>query len=332
MWPFKRKASSTGTYTEQVLDSVYQATLEQPANGMVAAMAGIANLYGVKLAECTYDGPPQITTRHLLDIGRDIPRLGCSHLVIVPEGNSYKLVRPIRADKISGAGWQVTLREGFKDRTLKLLDREIINFVFNPDPEYPWRGRPLWDSVTANLSMNLDRVMSDEARAAAGKFIWVNSGPFQDEDREKKLAATIQRIFNFTGANRGKFRVLRNVNPHGKEQSNQIVRIGPDWPDSLERTRAQLAREICAACNVQPEAIFGGAAGTVREGNRQFAQVMQGLCDLLSDVLSEGLGAPVTLNADTIYKTDLISRSRALGSMTNAKVPLDEAMRLCGFK
>ena len=327
MWPFKRKASSTGTYTEQVLDSVSEAALEQPANGMVAAMAGIANLYGSKLAQCKYEGPPQVTTRHLIDIGRDIPRFGCSRLLIQPDSS---LIRPIRADKLRG-GWQVTVRQDFLDRTFKVLDSEVINFVFNADPEYPWRGRALWDSVTANLSMNLDRVMSDEARGAAGKFIWVNSGPFQDEDREKKLAATIQRIFNFTGSNRGKFRVLRNVNSHGKEQSNQIVRIGPDWPDSLERTRAQLAREICAACNVQPEAIFGGAAGTVREGNRQFAQVMQGLCDLLADVLSEGLGTPVTLNADTIFKTDLISRSRALGSMTKAGVKLEDAMEICGF-
>ena len=334
MWPFKSKQSSDSSYTDQVIENgVLQAS--QPATSkLVAAQRGVMNVYGDKLAQCSYTGPQQITKKHLLEIGRDIPRYGCSRLVIVPEGNSFKLVRPIRADKLTREGWQVTLREGFKDRTLNLLDSEVINFVFNSDPEYPWRGVPLWESVTSYLAAEIDRVMADESKAGAGKFLWINGSPYADAEAMVKIKKRFSAAFSSLVKSRGELKVLFNPTGGGQhmEQPNTTVRIGPDWPDSIERTRAQLAREICASCNVAPEMLFGGPAGTVRESNRQFVQVMQSVCDVLADTLAESLNQSVMLNADTIYKTDLISRSRALGSMVKAGISLEEAKRIAGLE
>ena len=331
MWhPFKKKSSN---YTDAIVDADVQAASNPATNKLVAAQRGCMNVYGDKLAQCTYTGPQQITKKHLLDIGRDIPRYGHSRLVIIPDGGSYKLVRPIRADKVSGAGWQVTLREGFKDRTLKLLDAEVINFVFNPSEQYPWRGVPLWESATARLATELDLVMGDEAAGPAGKFIWINF-PHGDVDARKKARKQMAESFRFTSDKfRGKFTALLNQAPLAdRTQSNEVVRIGPDWPTSLEQTRKQLAREICVACNVAPEMLFGGAAGTVRESNRQFVSVMQSVCDVLADVLTNSLNQQVTLNADVIFKADLIARSRAFGSLVTGGLDKDQALAICGLK
>ena len=331
MWPFKKKEASTSTYTEQVLDQAVQEASGSGVKEPIAAMVACANLYGAKLVQCKVVGSVLINKLHLLDIGRDVVKYGHSRLVIVG-GNPYQLVRPIRADKLSKGGWQVTLREGFIDRNIKILDDEIINFVYNPDFYYPWRGKPLWKSATARLATNIDRVMSDEAGGASGKFIWINGAIFPDEDARRKEMVKLRNVFDFTGRNRGRFKGILNPAPQSKEQPQKTVRIGPDWPDALEKTRAQLFKEICASCNVPPELILGGAAGTIREGNRQFGMVMQTVCDLLAMVLSDGLGVHVELSARPLLKVDLVSRARSVGSLTKAGVPVADALQMCGFE
>ena len=331
MWPFKRKAN---TYTEQVLNTAVQEATTTGSSEPIAAMTACVNLYGSRLPQCRVNGSDAITKRHLLDIGRDTVKYGHSRLLITSSPGGYKLVRPIRADKLSKGGWQITLRDGFSDKTLRVLDGEIVNFVFNPDPEYPWRGIPLWKSATARLAVGIDRVMGDEANAGAGKFLWIDYAPYGDEDARKKFARGLQALFGFVGKNRGKFTPLLNPAPHGKTQGNDIIRIGPDWPDSLEKTRAQLFKEICASCNVPPELILGGAAGTIREGNRQFVTTLQSVCDLLGMTLSESLEQPITISAQPLLKVDLVSRSRSrsVGSLTNAGVPVNQALEMCGFE
>ena len=332
MWlPFKKKEQAN-TYTEQVLDSAVQQAIGVGIKEPIAAMTACSNLYGAKLVQCNVVGPPVITKQHLLNIGRDIVMLGHSRLVIVGSSGGHKLVRPIRADKLSKGGWQITLREGFADRTIKILDAEIINFVYNPDPEYPWRGKPLWQSTTALLAINIDRVMSDEASSASGKFLWINGAIFPDEDVRRKEMIKLKNVFDFTGKNRGKFKGILNPAPQSKEQPDKTVRIGPDWPDALEKTRAQLFKEICASCNVPPELILGGAAGTIREGNRQFVTTLQSVCDLLSQTLTDGLNEKIELSAKPLLKVDLVSRARSVGSLTNAGVPVADALQMCGFE
>ena len=330
-WPFKKKEQAS-TYTAQVLDAAVQAASGVGASEPIAAMVACSNLYGAKLVQCKVVGSLDITKRHLIDIGRDLVKYGHSRLVIVGDSGGHKLVRPIRADKLSKGGWQVTLREGFVDRNIKILDAEIINFVFNPDTEYPWRGKPLWQSTTALLAINIDRVMSDEASSASGKFIWVNGAIFPDEDVRRKEMIKLKNVFDFTGPNRGKFKGILNPAPQSKEQPDKTVRIGPDWPDALEKTRAQLFKEICASCNVPPELILGGAAGTIREGNRQFVTTLQTVCDLLGLVLSDGLNEKIEISAKPLLKVDLVSRARSVGSLTNAGVPVTRALELCGFE
>ena len=328
MWPFKQK--QTSTFTDQVVaQGVQQATAV--ANEHPAAMPACANLHGTRLVQCTYEGPPVISKEHLLNIGRDVVMLGHARLVIVGDSNDYKLIRPIHADKLSKGGWQVTIREGFADRNLKILDAEIINFVFNQDPFYPWRGKPLWQSSTSRLAINLDKVMSDEASSAAGKFIWINGAMAVDEDARRKEMIKLKYIFDFTGANRGKFKGILNPSPRTKEQPDKTVRIGPDWSDALEKTRAQLFNEICAACNVPPQLVLGGAGATIREGNRQFGIVMQTICDLLSQVFTDGLNEKIELTAKPLHKIDLVSRARSVGSLVTAGVPVNTALEMCGF-
>lgn len=276
--------------------------------------------------------PPVISKQHLLNIGRDLVMLGHARLVIVGSSNDYKLVRPISANKLSKGGWQITLREGFTDRNIKILDDEIINLIFNQDPFYPWRGKPLWQSSTSRLAINLDRVMGDEAAAAAGKFIWINGARFPDEVAKRKEMPKLKAIFDFTGPNRGKFKGILNPAPQQQEQTNEIVRVGPDWSDALEKTRAQLFKEICASCNVPPALLLTSPAGSTREGNRQFGIVMQSVCDLLSQTLTVGLNELVELSAKPLFKIDLVSRARSVGSLTNAGVPVARALELCGFE
>ena len=331
MWPFKKKEESS-TYTEQVLDSTVQEAVGVGNKEPIAAMTSCSNLYGTRLVQCAYSGPPVISKQHLLNIGRDVVMLGHSRLVIVGDSGGHKLVRPIRADKLSKGGWQVTLREGYTDKTYGILDDEIINFVFNPDPFYPWRGKPLWQSSTARLAVGIDRVMGDEANAAAGKFLWIDFVPFGDEDARRKFARGLRDLFGFVGKNRGKFTPIVNPAPHGKTQANDIIRVGPDWPDALEKTRAQLFKEICASCNVPPALLLTSPAGSTREGNRQFGIVLQSVCDLLSQTLTVGLNELVELSAKPLLKIDLVSRARSVGSLTNAGVPVARALELCGFE
>lgn len=329
MWPFKRKAN---TYTEQVLNTAVQEASGSAIgrNDLVAAVVASSNFWANKFSQVSYEGPPEITLSHRMRIARDYVELGHTRFYLNGQGQYIPI---ISATKIK-RGWSITIPDDEQTKSLTVLDAEVLNIVFRPNRVRPYEGMPLGRSGTGRLARGLDSFMGDEANGPAGKFLWINHAPYGDEDARRKIRRGFASMFSFAAASkfRGKFSPILNPAPSGKEQQTTITRIGPDWPESLEKTRAQLYKEIASQCGVPVELLIGGSAASIREGNRIFALTAQGICDLISFHLTEFTGQKVILDASPLFKLDLISRSRAVGSLTNAGVSVSDALAYAGFE
>ena len=330
MWPFKRKESSTD-YSSHVLDATMsEASGVGAGRDFVAAVVACSNFWANKFLQINYEGPPEITISHRMRMARDYVELGHSRFYLDEKGNYIPIISATKIQK----GWMITIPDDHQTRSLSVLDAEVLNIVFRPNRARPHEGVPLGKSSTGRLSQGLDNFMADESCGPSGKFLWINHLTHADEDFRRKVRRGFTQMFSFASANkaRGKFSVLLNPAPSGKDQQTEISRIGPHWEDSLEKTRAQLYKEIASQRGVPVELLIGGSAASSREGNRIFALTAQGICDFISFHLTEFTGKKVKLDARSLFKLDLISRSRAVGSLTKSGMPLDRALEICGFE
>ena len=321
-----KKKSAPGDHSAQVLDAAMsiasgnETSLELP-DGVVASSNFVAN----KFLQVDITGPKQITQAVLMRIGRDYIEKGFSRWHLAND----ILLPIISATKIKN-GWSITIPNDDTSTSLNVLDEQVLNVVFRQDHNFPWRGVPPWKASGVALAQRLDGVMSDEAGGDSGQLMVAPLyAAKSDEDAVKKELTLKKSVFNFRGKERGKLKVLHNSS--GSDVP-ELLRLGPAWPDSLERTRAQLFKECAACCGIPVECLIGGAAGSIREGHRSWAITAQGILNLIAGNMADFFGEAVELDASPLFKLDLISRSRAAGSLSNAGVSTDEALRLTGFK
>ena len=167
--------------------------------------------------------------------------------------------------------------------------------------------------------------MASESRNA-GRLIFMNFDASDDES----MRNTIKSV-RFSVDSMSSKKALASIVGFNRVKNTEIKRVGPDWTTPTATTRSELASELTAACGVPPAVLFGGAVATVREGNRQFIGNLQSLSNRLSMVLSDGLAVRVAIDPKPLLQTDLMSRSRAVGSLTGAGVGLSEALQMAGF-
>ena len=102
---------------------------------------------------------------------------------------------------------------------------------------------------------------------------------------------------------------------------------------SLATLRTDSAQAVLAACGVSADLFTHGDSAGQRESWRRFLHgSVQPLGDLLAAELADKLEAPgLRLTFGGLFASDLSGRSRALGSMVQAGVPLEDARALAGL-
>ena len=91
---------------------------------------------------------------------------------------------------------------------------------------------------------------------------------------------------------------------------------------------------VLAACGVPPSLASDKAEGTAqREAWRRFGISMQSVALTVSQELSAKLDAPgLSLSLNRMFAADLAGRSRAVGILTKAGLPLEKALALAGME
>ena len=205
----------------------------------------------------------------------------------------------------------------------------------------PCRG---WESAPASRSAlsgrlhgALEQHLAHEVSAPVGSVIPVPASPETDDDDVDVLGDLRKDIRNLRGSV-----VLTETTSSAFGEGRAFApqhdwvpqRIGADPPDSLIALRSESGRSVLAAAGVPPSLYeVGGDAAGRREAWRQFLHgSLQPVAEMVAQEIALKLEVAVSINFDRLFASDLTSRSRALGQMTKAGVPLEEARRLAGLE
>ena len=120
----------------------------------------------------------------------------------------------------------------------------------------------------------------------------------------------------------------------GGAATEQPIRLSPEVSDALVELRRDVEGSLLAAAGV-PAALVGlsGAGASDRRELTRSWQLshVRPLLRLIAAELSRVLGADITFQEASDSPADLVSRSRAAGSLRKAGVGLADALRIVGL-
>ena len=210
----------------------------------------------------------------------------------------------------------------------------------------PERGlSPLtWASRTASLAGNLEQRQSEETGSPVGSVLPVPAdGAKDDPQGDVEMDDPLTRLRADLAGMKGRPMLVESSGswanasglPAGSRQTDiwQPTRIGGEVPESHVGFREQVTRGIAAACGVPAELLLGSDATAAREAWRRFVfGVIAPSLRVLESETRIKLGTPgLTLDPSALAATDLVSRTRAVGSLVTAKVPVEKALKIAGL-
>ena len=355
-WPFSKveKRSEAGGYTSAVVEALLAraggsaAVSTAESTAALETAAGIyARAFSVATVTPATATTAALTPAVLAGFARELIRRGECLSVIEVAGVGVRLL-PAGSWAVYGAAdpdtwWYLADLWGPSgNRTVRASAAGVVHPRYAVEPSRPWAGvGPLgWATSSARLHGAAEDALADESAGTRGHVLPMPAGPDSDGDSDSTddpNAQLRQDIANL----RGKTAMVETTSAgwsEGKQAAPMAdwrpQRIGAAPPAPLVDLRAESARAVMAACGV-PAALFeaGGDSAGRREALRILLRTaLQPLADLVSSELASKLDTPdLRLHFDGLFASDLQGRARALGSMTKAGMPLEDAKRLAGL-
>ena len=209
-----------------------------------------------------------------------------------------------------------------------VVQDEVLHARYSTDAREPWRGIGPYQNarITSRLQSFLESALGDESSGTRGHLLPVPKQSGLKEDL-KKLRGQLATVEHSQSAGYG-----QNLE-RGASGSLRPIRLGADPPAALVNLQAGIHSELLAVAGL-PTALFDqdASAAASREAFRAFLSTsLKPLGVLVSGELSRLFEEDVTLEFSEIAGSDLMARSRALGSLVTAGVGIAEAKTICGF-
>ncbi len=219
-------------------------------------------------------------------------------------------------------------------------------------PANEWDGIAPWYGLTARFLAELDSVAGDQASGPAGHLLSISDGGgplvqmrahgvamdlVEEVDQAAESLDRPARIQagSLSGKRRGGFTSI--ISSHGvvatgdNAGSIRPARVEYAPGEGLASNRKQLVGEIAAAAGIPIPLLTGEGGAAIREAQRSFGARLQSRANLIADDISRALGAPVSIDASGVFRADIMMRSRALKSMVEAGLSLDDARGIAGL-
>ena len=355
--PFRRDdppVESRAAYGDAVVAALLAAAANvTTANPLTtAALESAAGWWARSLAAAELtDVPPAIAAAIDADVRAAIGRALIRHgefvaAIEVSRGGLVRLAPAASHDVDGGVDpstwiYRLDLFGPTGTRTLFRPPAGVVHLRWQWDAARPWIGlSPLAAAAASGtLAANLERVLAEETSGAVGSVLPVPDSigdPDDDDDPIASLRADIRQL-------KGKTAVVESMaqawgdgtaaRPLGSEWTAR--RIGPMPPPELGILRDAASRSVLAACGVPLE--LGGVErvdGTAaREAYRRF---IVGAVSPMSKVIAAELGTKLNAPAmgfefGELAAADIASRGRALRTMTEAGIGLEDARALAGL-
>ena len=184
-------------------------------------------------------------------------------------------------------------------------------------------------------------MLADELAGPRGALIPVPEGPQDVTDSEEnttELDVLTGKVAALDGGLLMMEATTRGWGDEGAGTGQRAAdlaprRVGANPPASTVSLRSEAAVAVLAACGVPPSIIEGSDASGQREGLRRFLHgSVSPLGELVAVELRRKLERPdLALGFRRLYAADLQGRARAVQSLTNAGLKVEDARQVAGL-
>ena len=331
-----RRPEARESYTEQVVARIMASAGAASDGSSLAVVETAARLWSAGLSSATVSpvsgALSAVTSTFLAGVGRSLCNTGESlHLIVVSEGRVS--LTPVASWTVHGSAnpstwkYRVTMNGPTSTRTTTLDGSGVVHVRYSPSPTAPWRGRsPL---ELAKDSINAARLVES---ATASEFSFVqqqilsprrsaNDYGLVDSMSPDSIEKIVQAFASHTGS--GAFVVPGDLEPR---------RLGPSPPESFIGIRDGLERSILSACGIPVSLVSATTSTGLRESLRHLLNtLLRPLAALVVRELQIKLDPAAALNFDALRAGDLTGTARAVGSLTQAGMTLEDARGVAGL-
>ena len=347
-WPFSRTEERSANYSdlrlEQLLASAAGGTV---ANRMAtAALETGAGLIARSFSTAQVDSSPAIQAAlkpELLSlIARSMIRTG--DLVLLIETGSGSPLELLPACNVSLTGsalpssWVYKLSLGGPSATTtheNLDAASVIHLRYAVEPAKPHVGLgPLQIAhLSGSLSAELEQALAQEAKTPTGQVIAVPDAGDTDADGNSPTYAGIEKVLKGLA---GKLALLAGGDfgdLGGHAATWRVNRLGMNPPAAVVDLKTAIHLEILGCIGVPIGMVNATAAGSARESYSQFLHTtISPLARIVESELSEKLEQQVDLRFSELRAADVMSKARAVKSLTDERMSLAEALRVAGLE
>ena len=354
-WPWQRPAvEHRSSYT----DAVVTAILQSASGGGVrpalatAALEAVATLYASALASCEVSGPKSIT--RALDaswrasVASSLVRHGQALYLIDADPSAGLALAPVSHWDVHGgperATWLYRCELAGPSSTAWRTRSAgaVLHLRWLIDNARPWAGvSPLSHAAdTGSLAGWLDKRLSEEASGPVGSFLPVakyDADP--DADLDADADDPLAQLRRDIGSARGSVLAVESQMASADSPASaprkdyQVARFGANPPRDLVELRANVGRDIGAACGVPRALLDSTASGQAsREAWRQFISTsVDGLCRRLEAQILDQVGVAVSFDTSPLGGRDLLARASVFRRLKEAGMSVDDARRAAGI-
>jgi hypothetical protein len=337
MWPFKRKhgpereeRSAFPGVTGAYIDAKRREVSSDGSAALSATLAACVGMWGRGMAMLEPDVTGTLTAPVLDAIGRDLIMRGESVWHIRLEGGEAVLKRVAYHDLVAPGRYHLTIARPNDTETVRALAGEVLHLIVNPDPVAPWQGRSPFRLMGASPGL-----MADIEGALSGATEWTAKGilpmPEQVPQEQQEAALRGLKAGGRLAAIRSKAEFATNT---GQARGLEWKRVDltPNLKDAdLNDATDSLHERLLAASGVPPALITSsGAASSMREAYRLF--VLTTIEPMARTLLPELSKIGVSkLSTASMMSADVAGRARAVGILTGAGMPLEQALAKVGW-
>ena len=323
-----------GGHTEQIVDALEAEAVAGTVSTIETAAAEIAaGIVGRAFAASIVEGDRfgVVTPDVLMLTGREMVRQG--EMVFAIDGPPVTLT-PCGSWNVHGvsdpATWFYRIDDFGPDstRTRWLPGDAVVHIRHNCPAQRPYEGRSPFRiaRLTAESAATAEKSAAKELSLPSGRILPVPGTPDQlgEFGRELRKGGV---VLAKSGA---------DANFAGRQDPAntwKLARLGPELdPQHVELRRAAML-DLLAAAGVPPVLADARADGTSRrEGFRQLLHsTVQPMARLVERELSEKLEAPISLSFRSLAAGDTAGRTRSVKQLTDAGLPLNQALEIVGL-
>ena len=313
-WPWSRPEIRSSTYTDVIQAAQYDAalgSLGKPEPQETSAAVACCRLWSAAASSFAVE-PAGPLTDVLPSIGWRLGRFGWYGARL----DGGELLPVDRYRRLPGGWYSVEWADG--DRTVRaVVPPDAFLLIELPGKRAPWR------SSGAEALAALDRALAVDARKPIG--LALGSGLEGALD----LSAVTTTL---TDAWKSDFKQGSVIVSDGKPTAAHVG-PSPELQTGAANLRPDLVGSVLDSFGV-PRSLFLASGAGSREALRLFTAVTGSwLASLIGRAARRVLGETLTVNATrSNTPADAVSRARAVHSLTQAGVEVDEALRLAGLQ